>query len=428
MAEIDNIIEVQITRETITPTTASFNIPLFLAAHTRYTERYRVYTDLDELSDDHPSGNVYEWGEAIFGQEGVRPPSVVIGRRQVDSVAGAVPTATVSQTYSITVNGTVYSYVAVGGDDGVDVVAGIKAQYDLAPKVGVTFTNALDGTFTIANSVAGTAFQLLSSVGVNLTNNSPAETWVQALTAVEDANNEWYAATAETHVKADIEALAAAVQARSKIYLTSTDDTDVPSSATTDVVSNLKNANYTRTAIVYLTNADTQYPEAAWAGSQLPRTVGSNDWCYKTASGVTADNLNATQRNYLTSKNCNYFNIVAGIASFKYGDMVDGRPISEQIISDWTVARMQEAIYFRLINTLKIPYTKSGRTQIESEIRSVLAQGVANGAYASYEVFPPDLATISASNRANGIMGDFKFTAVLQGSVRKVTIKGTLTI
>lgn len=328
MAEIDNIIEVQITRETITPTTASFNIPLFLAAHTRYTERFRTYTDLDELVEDHPSGNVYEFGEAIFGQEGVRPPSVVIGRRQVDSVAGAVPTATTSQVYSVTVNGTTYSYTAVGGDDGADVVTGIKAQYDLAPKAGITFTDALNGTFTIAAAVAGTAFQLLSSVGVNLTNTTPTETWVQALTAVEDANNEWYALMSETNVKADVEALAAAVQARSKIYLVSTNDSDVGTSATTDVASNLKNANYTRTALVYLTNADTQFPEAAWAGSQLPRTVGSNDWCYKPASGVTPDTLNATQRNYLTSKNCNYFNTIAGIASFKYGDMVDGRPIS----------------------------------------------------------------------------------------------------
>src|SRR4051812_14219754 len=98
------------------------------------------------------------------------------------------------------------------------------------------------------------------------------------------------------------------------------------------------------------------------------------------------------------------------------------------IITDWLYARLQEAIYFRLINSLKIPFTRAGFTIIENEIRSVLAQGVANGAFSSYTVTSPDPLLIPASQRSNRIAGDFKFTAVLAGSVRKVVIQGKLTV
>ena len=53
---------------------------------------------------------------------------------------------------------------------------------------------------------------------------------------------------------------------------------------------------------------------------------------------------------------------------------------------------------------------------------------MANGAYASYTVTSPDPLLIPPTQRANRIAGDFKFEAVLAGSVRKVIIKGTLQV
>lgn len=89
---------------------------------------------------------------------------------------------------------------------------------------------------------------------------------------------------------------------------------------------------------------------------------------------------------------------------------------------------MQEAIYSRLVNLLKVPYTRNGFLIIESEMRSVLSQGQANGLYDSgWTVTSPDPLTIAANQRIQRVAGDFLFTARLQGSVRVVTIVGTVT-
>jgi len=427
MAEIDQIIEITITRETTAPSTASFNIPVFISTFTNFSERARVYTDFDGLKTDFPSGNVYTWGSKVFGQEGVRPPSVVIGRRQVDSVNGSIGTVANSTVYSLKINNTLFSITSSGSATAINIVSALKAAYDAGPISGITFTNNGDGTFVIGVTASGTGWSIIPSDNVNLVNVTPTETWPQALAAVQVVANNWYALNADTHAKTDILAIAEAIQPQHKIYITSTSDNDVPSSASTDVATALSEGGYTRTCLVYSTQASS-YPEAVWLGSQLPRTVGSNDWDFKQGAGLTPDNLTDTQRVNLRAKNANMFTTVAGVNVFQDGNMADGKPIDEIIITDWTYSRLQEAIYFVLINSLKIPFTRAGFTIIENRIRSVLAQGVANGAYASYTVTSPDPLLISPTQRANRIAGDFKFTAVLAGSVRKVVIKGTLTV
>lgn len=102
---------------------------------------------------------------------------------------------------------------------------------------------------------------------------------------------------------------------------------------------------------------------------------------------------------------------------------------TEIIIVDWIHARMQEQIYFRLINLLKIPFTRAGFTIIENEMRSVLSQAAANGAIEpNFTVTSPDPLAIPANQRAQGIAGVFTFTARLQGEVKKIIIQGSLTI
>ena len=101
--------------------------------------------------------------------------------------------------------------------------------------------------------------------------------------------------------------------------------------------------------------------------------------------------------------------------------------ITEQIVVDWTYARMQEQIFFRLINTLKVPMTNPGLTIIENEIRSVLAQGEANGAFdRGWTVTTPDVLSIPQNLRAQRIAGAFKFRARLAGAVHKIIIEGFL--
>lgn len=429
MSELDSIINVTIRRDTATVETAAFDVPLILATHTAFSERARVYSDMDGVEEDFStSTKVWKMASNLFGQDLGRPVSLIVGRRQVDAVTGTIGTVTTGQTYSIIVNGTTYSYVAVGGNSAAQVAAGIKTQYNLAPKVGITFTDGLDGTFVVAVSTLGTAWSIKATSNITLENNTPTESYADARIAVKDENDVWYCLVADTHVEGDILALAAATESDKKIYATSTQDPNAIASTTTDVGAKLFALGYTRTFGTYLPTADTEYPEAAWVGGVLPQVVGSADWDFKRASGITVSKINETARTNLRNKNMNMFTRVAGQNIFQDGNMFDGRPIYEIIIKDWIEARMKEQIFFRLVNSLKIPFTRKGFAVIESEMRSVLSQGVGNDALDTFSVTSPDPLAIPANQRSQGIAGNFTFTARYSGSVRKIVIVGNLTV
>lgn len=426
MSELDNIVQISISRETAQLTTASFNIPLILASFTNFSERTRTYTDITAVGGDFAStSNVYKMASKLFGQT-LKPTSIVVGRRQVDEVDGSIATVSNSTVYSVTINGTAYSFTSDSNATAIEIVAGLDAA--VGALAGITFTDNLDGTFTVGPTTPGAAWSIKASSNITLANVTPTETWTEALEAVEFENSVWYAITCESHVDADILELAAAIQARRKIYGTSTQAVAVPTTSTTDIASQLDALNYDRTFITYLPTADTEWPECAWIGSQLPMTPGSNDWDFKSVSGITVSNLTDTQRVNLRNKHCNMYTSVAGIEMFQDGNMSSGTPIDEIIGIDWTYARMQEAIFFRLANMRKVPYTRSGFTIIEGDMRSVLSQGVTNGLYDTYSVQSPDPLSISPTLRAQRIAGDFTFTARLAGSIRKVTIVGTVTV
>lgn len=96
---------------------------------------------------------------------------------------------------------------------------------------------------------------------------------------------------------------------------------------------------------------------------------------------------------------------------------------------DWLYARLQEQIYFRLINTLKIPMTNQGLVIIENEIRSVLSQAQANGLIdRGWTVTVPDVLDIPVTLRAARTAGVFQFRCRLASSVRKIIVNGFLSV
>lgn len=426
MAELDNIIQITITRESQPVTTASFQIPMILSDHTKFSDRAQVYTDFDAVAEVFDSTDkAYIIAQRIFGQSGARIPSLVIGRRQVDEVT-LTPTVANNATYTVTINGVDYQYTSDADATAAEITLGLDAA--IGTPTGITVTDNI-GTLTVEVTAPGTAWSITVSSNLTQVNATPTETWVEALDAVSNFNDTWYALVAETHAQVDVLALAAAIQTRRKIYGTSTQDATVPTSATTDVASLLDAGNYGRTFVVYLPTADAEYPEAAWIGSQLAYTPGSNDWDFKRGALITVSNLTDTQRSFLRGKNCNMYTTVAGVDIFQDGNMADGLPTDEQILVDWIYARLQEGIFFRLINSLKIPMTNPGLVIVENEIRSVLSLAQANGGIdVGWTVQSPDVLSIPANLRAQRTAGTFVFKARLAGSIRRVIIEGFLSV
>lgn len=427
MAEIDNIIQITISRESAAVATASFNIPLILASFTNFSERARTYTDMDAVAEDFNSTDkAYILAQKEFGQSavGATPPSVVIGRRQVDSTT-FTPVVADATDYTVTVNGTPYTITSGTGATATAIVTALKAA--IGTPTGITLSGT--ATLTVAPTTQGSPWSVSASTNLTAANLASTESMADALDAISVVNSVWYAVVSDTHVQAEVVALSDAVASRRKIFGTSSQDPTVITTGTTDVAAVLSAKSASRTYGVYLPTADTEYPEAAWMGAQLPYTPGSNDWDFKRLSGVTVSSLSDTARVNLRAKNMNMYTAVGGLNVMQDGNMFDGTPIDEIIGTDWLYARLQEQIYFRLVNTLKIPMTNAGLVMIENEIRSVLSQAEANGLIArGWSVSVPDVSEIPVTLRAARTAGVFQFRARLAGSIRKVIVNGFLSV
>ena len=427
-SDLDDVVRVVILDGSTAISTASFQIPLVLATFTNFAERARTYTNITQVGADFPStSNAYKMAQKLFGQTGVLgapPPSIVIGRRQVNEVT-FTPVVTDNTTYTVTLNDTDYTFTSGSSATATSIVTGLKNA--IGTPTGITVSGTT--TLVLAVTTPGTGWSVLASSNLTQVNTTPTETWVEALEAVEVENDTWYLLTAETQVVADQEALSDAIGAREKIYGLSSADTVAPTTGTTDIGYKLNAKSASRTFGVYLPTAATEFPEAAWAGSQLAVTPGANDWDFKRANGVTVSKLSPTQITNLKNKSWNYYIAKGGVNIFQNGDMFDKKPLDVQIGKDWLKARLQEGIYFRLINSLKIPMTDSGLVIVENEIRSVLSLAESNGLIdRGWSVVTPPVLSIPENLRAQRAAGVFVIRARLQGSVRFVDIEFFLSV
>ena len=256
------------------------------------------------------------------------------------------------------------------------------------------------------------------------------ETYTEGLQAIIAYNGDWYMIAIDSKVKGDIKEVAAVIQAERRIFGASTADVGVPDAAVTnDIGSFLHDGGYDRTFLVYHANAATEHPEVAWMGGQISEVPGSNTWCYKGGAGVQVSKLTNTQITALDTKKVNYFTRLGGVNMFRTGTTSEGEWLDTMIFIDWVQARLQEQIFYRLATQKKIPYTAAGALIVEAEIRSVLSQGVANGGIApapAYTVQSPDVLAIPEVQRAQRVLGDFRFQFRLASAAHRVIVRGVV--
>jgi len=300
---------------------------------------------------------------------------------------------------------------------------------DVASDLGDSHPATIMARRLMGGSVRPAEFRV-GKVEVSDDPGSTPESYADGLQAVMEIDDSWYALLAASHQQSTIMSLAQIIQASKKIYGTSTQEAAaVDALAVTDTGTLLEQSGYDRTFIMYSATADNDFPEAAWIGSELVKVPGSNTWEYKQLPGVARSNLTSTQINTLETKGYNYYIEVKGANITRKGTMASGEWIDTIIFTDWLTARIQEQIFYRMINTDKIPYTRRGTSIIEGEIRSVLSQGVTNGGIAEdtpIVVRSPDPLNIPESIRATRVLGDFTFEVRLAGAISVVVVRGTV--
>lgn len=150
---------------------ATFNVPMLLAAHFAWADRYRDYTGIDEVAADFDETDpIYIGAQAAFSQESKEGTSLAklrIGRQRIGVIGSEVSStlatpslvATITVTevlvdgfYVLKIGGTAYGYLAVEGDDETDVADGWATAIDAAADYTATNAGAI---ITVTKTTAG---------------------------------------------------------------------------------------------------------------------------------------------------------------------------------------------------------------------------------------------------------------------------------
>jgi len=257
-----------------------------------------------------------------------------------------------------------------------------------------------------------------------------ADTWSDAIGKVIDTDDNWYCLIADTTEASDIEKIAENIEARGKLYIARTADSDVKDGESdTDIASKLLDKTLSRTALFYHSQAASAYPDAALAGKQLPEDPGATTWAFKSLSGIPTDSFSSAERAALRDKRANHYISVAGNA-ITYEGYTSELGVFIDVIRglDWLEQRMSEDVFAALSSAPKIPYIGGGEI-LEDIIRSRLDDAVQRDIIVEdFDVDVPDGAEQDESDRANRHFPGIEFSAQLTGSIHSVRIRGTVTV
>lgn len=455
MAQTNDIVQVNITKDSPAVSQAGFGIPLILTYHERFAERARVFTNLSDMLT--ANGGPYQSTDLevqlatkVFSQN-PSPQRVVMGRRQypttrtvdltpVDNggtgTLDSLPRA--STDYTVRINSSDFTFTTSATPSVANITAGLVA----AINAGTENVVATDNTTSIRIEAAdapggvatpGVAFTLEYQTGLV---ESKDETPLAAggaiadeIAAVSSENDDWYGLTGDFFGAAEIEAVALAIEPLCKVFTATVQDTDTTTPATTDINSLLQARALTRSWVNYHETPHCGISPAE-LGRNLPTIPGSITWKFKTLAGVTASKLTGTQVSNLQAKNAGFYRQVQGVNITCDGKTASGQFIDVTRGCDWLTSRIGEAVFSLFVNTPKVAYTDADFVLIENAVRGVLAQGVSNGLIASdpeFDVIIPIAANVPSNDRANRILTGITFCATLAGAVHGVPIQGKLT-
>lgn len=446
---VSSFVQVNILAAVAAPTQAAFNIGGVSGYHTVWTDLSRSYTSLSALNVDFPAtasssgdakAGIAKAGAAFFAQS-PNPGVFKVFRLQhktTKTFTVTIVTAVDSTTYSFTLAGQTVSFTSGVGTTGILIAAGLVSAITALAITGVSAANSGTNVVTITGT-AGTWFDVDTStnpaVAANMTVlETTADNQIAAdLGLVAAADPAWYGLVHVDHSKAIELVVAAWAESNSKVYFTSSQDSDCLTNANTDILYALKQGGYNRTAGAYHQNPG-QFLEAALMGFFFPFTPGSANYFLKTLAGISASPtavLNDTGVSNALAKNGNVYRTEAGLNVYYPGTMASGRFIDITTGVDYMTARLQNRLYAAMVNSQKIPYTQAGAAIIEGCIRSQIKEEIDIGFAAddsNVVVTVPAVSSQASVDRAARIMRNCNFTFRAAGAVQDVIVNGTVTV
>lgn len=329
-------------------------------------------------------------------------------------------------------------------DSAVFVADLLDADFSDAYRVYTSLTEMVsdgfettDKAYKFAALVFGGKFpaRSLSVVKYGATNATPL-TAVQALTGFFEVSQDGYFVGCDSHVDANVTAVAAYCESIDRIYVNATQQAGVLVPATTtDIGSVLQDASYDHVITLFNASADTSLAEGGIVGAMAAIPAGVSTLEDKTLVGVTVDNLNATQRSALEAKNVAYYVTIAGVNSVFNSKVASGQYLDTIIFSDWLKARLGEEIYSLMKRESdlgrKVSYDRAGIAKVTQACHKVIEQGLSNGSI-SNDVTPivraPSREEVSEAQRTARVLPDVVVEVLYSNAVHKVQVRAYVTV
>ena len=439
MASLDDIVSVQIALQTAGVSRGNFGTPMIVAPLMTFPERVRVYNSYNAASEDDLPPSLLTALSDCFGQI-PRPKQVKVGRRAVLKGVIEVADLIALGTYSFKVSSETYSYTADGTPTKAEIAIGLALAVTSDANEIITAT-AVGDTVEISwiSTVVGSVELLTNLQWGTISPLAAASAVADDLDAILDEDSAWYGLVLTERVKqAQLDA-AEWTEANDRLFITATDEADVLNPAlATDLISVLKNTRYYRTAVLYHTNAATEYPDAAWAGRVFTIQPGAETWALKSLASVTPSPLTSTQKQTVVNKGGNTFEFYqAQIALTNPGKVAAGEWIDIIRFRDWLKDTIQANMVQMMINRDKVPYTDAGIQLCVNNLRKSLQEGQNSGGIAPDEldangasvpgfvITYPRSVELAPSIKASRTLS-LGFIARLAGAIHVVEITGAL--
>lgn len=260
-------------------------------------------------------------------------------------------------------------------------------------------------------------------VQYNGTSGDPA-VLVDALNTLIQTHNDFYYLVSVEQGDDEIAALAEWTSTQEKIYAAST---------SSETLYAMLSGLYDNVFLL-VHDQPRQYPAEGLVAQLAPLPIGSYTWTFKTIQGVSPVSYEATKINDIHANHaCTYIR-EGGVNITSHGVATSGEYIDNVQATHFIKARMTEAVFRLLATKPKVPYTDAGIAMVVAEVDSVLKQAFRQGIIAEengeplYTITVPKRTDIPANTRAQRILPDIEWTAVVAGAVEKVEIRGILTI
>jgi len=434
---ISDVVNISISVSGAGPTREGFGEPLIAAYHTHYTDRVREYGSLAAMVSDgfQTFDPAYLAASEVFSQN-PSPPNLKIGRRAL----------AVTQTLTLTLLSTsaLDTYVLKLRTPGATLRT-VTTPSTGVPNTDVATLNTLVTALAIANLTAthtGAVLTLTMSGGFLLdVQPGNANLMIFAditadpglatdLAAILGADSNWYCLLLDSQSAAEVTTAAAWAEGNGKLFIwNNSDSNDANGSSSSDIFATEHTLAHARSAGLFSQTTLLSYSAAAWAGRLLPTDPGSENWAFKTLSGVPADTLTDGQIHAIENKNGSVYTTIFGLNLTQFGKQPGGEWIDITRGIDALKNEMQVQLLALLANNLKVPFTDAGIDMVRGTILGVLKEFTDSGFVAASPapfVSTPKAAAVDQVSKAGRVLPNVSFTATLAGAINSIQISGVL--